>query len=78
VIKLTTKRTKKTTKSIQAIFEAVPARPLKPETAAISAITKNVIAQLNIMRPPYKNIQYVDACADSDWRVTALERKNIL
>ena len=34
------------------MLEAVPARPLKPKTAAINAITKNVMAQLNITTPP--------------------------
>jgi len=46
------KAIRKTTKSIQAIFDAVPAKPLNPKTAAIKAITKNVIAQLNITTPP--------------------------
>jgi hypothetical protein len=43
---------RKTTKSIQAMFEAAHARPLKPKTAAINAITKNVMAQLSITTPP--------------------------
>ena len=34
------------------MLEAVPARPLKPKTAAINAITKNVMAQLSITTPP--------------------------
>jgi hypothetical protein len=48
------KAIRKTTKRTQAMLVAVPARPLKPNTAAIKAITKNVIAQLSIMIPPYK------------------------
>jgi hypothetical protein len=35
---------RKTAKSIHAMLDAVPARPIKPKTAAIKAITKNVIA----------------------------------
>jgi hypothetical protein len=37
-----------TTNKIQAMFVAVPAIPVKPNTAAIRPITKNVSAQLNI------------------------------
>ena len=37
-----------TTNKIHAIFVAVPARPEKPNTAAINAKIKNVIAQLNM------------------------------
>jgi hypothetical protein len=43
---------RKTAKSIHAILDAVPARPTKPRTAEINAITKNVIAQLNMSVPP--------------------------
>src|SRR4051812_2148898 len=37
-----------TTNNIQAILVAVPAIPVKPNNAAISAITKKISAQLNI------------------------------
>jgi len=37
------------TKTIQAISIATPAIPVNPKTAAISAITKNVIAQFIIL-----------------------------
>jgi hypothetical protein len=36
-----------------AILVAVPAIPLKPKTAAIKAITKNVSAQLNMLHHPF-------------------------
>jgi hypothetical protein len=35
------------------MFVAVPASPLKPSAAAISAITKNVSAQLSIIHLPF-------------------------
>ena len=41
-------KTRKTTKRIHAICVAAPAIPLSPKIPAISAITKNVIAQFNI------------------------------
>src|SRR5690349_25154944 len=43
-----TKRTRNTKNKTLAIPAAVPAIPPKPRTAAIMAITKNVMAQLNI------------------------------
>jgi hypothetical protein len=49
VIVLTTNKTRKTTNNIQAMFVAVPAIPLSPSTPAISATTRNVTAQLNII-----------------------------
>jgi hypothetical protein len=48
------------------MLEAVPATPLKPNTAAISAITKNVIAQLNIMIPPFLNSECRKKSVDVD------------
>jgi hypothetical protein len=44
----TTNRTRNTKKRILAIPAAVPAMPPNPSTAAMSAITRNVIAQLSI------------------------------
>ena len=41
-------KTRKTTKRIHAICVAAPAIPLSPKIPAISAITKNVIAQFNM------------------------------
>jgi hypothetical protein len=45
--------TKNTTNRILAMPAAVPAIPPKPSTAAINAITKNVIAQLNMLHLPF-------------------------
>jgi cystathionine beta-lyase family protein involved in aluminum resistance len=39
------------TARIQAIFVAAPAMPVKPKTAAISAMTRKIIAHLNIIPP---------------------------
>jgi hypothetical protein len=52
-MKLTTKIIKNTTNKIHAIFVAVPATPLNPTTPAIRAMTKNVMAQLNIKFSPF-------------------------
>jgi len=52
VARLTREAKRKTAKSIHAILAAVPARPTKPRTAAINAITKNVIDQLSIIPSP--------------------------
>ena len=43
-----------TTASIQAMFTAVPAMPEKPNTAAISAMMKNVTAHEIIWSSPFK------------------------
>jgi hypothetical protein len=50
-IKLITNNTRKTKNNTCAMYDADPAIPPKPNAAAISAITKNVKAQLNIATP---------------------------
>lgn len=58
----TTNSTRNTAKRIFAKPAAMPARPEKPNTAAISAITKNVIVQLNITSPLFPaNLQFFAA-----------------
>jgi hypothetical protein len=44
---------KPTTNKIQAMLAAVPAKPVNPNSAAISAITKKVTAQPNIAITPF-------------------------
>ena len=46
--------TRNTKNSTCAIELAVPATPVKPNAAAIKAITKNVSAQLNMMHLPFR------------------------
>lgn len=48
---MTKATTKKMTKSTFERFAAVPATPVKPKAAAISATTKNINAQVNMVRP---------------------------
>jgi hypothetical protein len=48
--------TKKTTNKIQAIELAVPARPVNPNTPAIKARIRKVIAQLNILIHSFHNV----------------------
>jgi hypothetical protein len=62
VIKLTAKIIKKTTNKIHAILVAVPATPDKPTTPAMRAMTRNVMAQLNISFSPFfpdRNRDYI-------------------
>ena len=47
-----TNNTRNTANRIFAIPAAAPAMPVKPSNAAISAITKSVTVQLNILFPP--------------------------
>src|SRR5215212_9474856 len=49
----TTNNTRNTAKRIFAKPAAIPARPANPNTAAINAITRNVIDQLNIPLPSF-------------------------
>jgi hypothetical protein len=49
--------TRNTKNNTCAIELAVPAIPPKPSTAAIKAITRNVIAQLNMMHHPFSNAE---------------------
>lgn len=51
-----TSSTTKIKNIILAIPAAAPAMPPKPNTAAISAITKNVIVQRNIVSPWFINL----------------------
>jgi hypothetical protein len=49
--------TRNTKNNTCAIELAVPAIPPKPSTAAIKAITKKVIAQLNMLHHPFSNTE---------------------
>jgi len=55
MIRETTNKTRKTQNSTCAICVAAPAIPVNPKIAAINAMTKNPIAQLNIS-PPYYSL----------------------
>jgi hypothetical protein len=50
--KVITKKIRKTKKRILAILAAATAIPVKPKMAAMSAITKNMIAHVSIHFPP--------------------------
>jgi hypothetical protein len=53
--KLTKNKTKNTTNNVHAICVAAPATPVKPNTPAMSPITKKVIDQLNMLEPSFPN-----------------------
>ena len=49
--------TRKTKNNTCAMYIAVPESVPKPSTAAIKAITKKVIAQLNMLHHPFSNAE---------------------